>query len=127
MRKGIRLVAIVVGVLLSSPVFSSGPRTWGKSGTATNTNAQLSVKDSAGTTFSPTAMCFTNSSTTIDFFIDYTDGVATTTDDSSNVKILAGTTTCFSFQQKNVIGPFLIGIITASSTAAYNAFAIAAQ
>jgi hypothetical protein len=114
-------------LFIALPVYSAGPRTWGKSGTATDTNAILSVKDSAGTTFTPTSMCFTNISTTTDYFIDYTDGVATTTDDSSNVKVIASTTTCFAFQQKNVVGPFTIGIITASGTAGYNAFAIAAQ
>jgi hypothetical protein len=83
------------------------------------------VKDSAGTTFSPACLTFSNLSTTVDFFIDYTDGVATTTDDSSNIKVVAGTTWSMCWNNTNVIGPFTIGIITASSTAGYNASAVA--
>lgn len=125
MNKRLWLWTVLLFIAINS--YAAGPRTWGKSGTATNVNATLSVKDSSGTTFTPTAMCFTNTDTAVDYFIDYTDGVATTTDDSSNIKVIHGTTSCFSFNQPNPTGPFTIGIITAASTAGYNAFAIAAK
>lgn len=122
-----RVLAGVVLILFPTLAYAIGPRTWGKSGTATTTNAVLTVKDAAGTSFGPASLCISNLSTTVDFFVDWTDGVAATTDDASNVKVIAGKTYCASFANPNVMNVMTIGIITASSTAAYNMFAIAAR
>jgi hypothetical protein len=94
-------------------VASAAPRGWGKSGTATTTNATLTAP------FAPTDMCISNDGTA-DLIFDFTDGVATTADNSTNMTIKQGESFCQEFsEQKAVYSTFTIGVITASGTAAY--------
>lgn len=109
-------------ILLASafPVYASTARAWGKVGTATTTNATLTC------TFNPKtlAVCNTETAGGTAFFIDFTDGIATTDDNSTNIKILANTCHTWTFSDPNVLNEFTIGVITASSTAAYTMEAV---
>jgi hypothetical protein len=109
--------------LIASQTFAAGPRAWGKSGTATVSNQTLTV-GSAASPFGPTLICVENLSDTINIFIDWTDGVASTVDDSTNIKLLPLKSYCFSLDNPDVTNLVQIGIIAASATPAYNAFAI---
>jgi hypothetical protein len=89
-------------------------RPWGKSGTATTTNATLTAPNNLS------SICVTNTGTTNNLFIDYSDGVATTADDSTNHLISPGATLCLGWDDKNVTNDFTIGVITSASTTTYN-------
>lgn len=108
-----RLLAILLFVSIPINLFA-GPRSYGKSGTATTTNATVTLP------FHPVLVCVANDSTSIAIKIDYRDGIATLADESTNQTINAGETYCWTFVPN--ISPsntFAIGLITASSTAAY--------
>lgn len=116
MMKRIFLLGLIL--LLAIPGVAS-PRVYGKSGTATTTNATITVP------FNPGAVCVLDDSSSIDLYINFT-GVATTADGVGNfiVKNSDGAH-CYSLNPKNVSETFTIGIITSSSTAAYRIEAIA--
>lgn len=114
---------ILLVLLLALPVYAAGPRSWGKTGTATTTNATLTV--GGATPFGPTSLCIDNLDTTDDIYVDWSDGVATTTDNSTNIKIIHATGKCFNFSNPNVLNSFTIGILASANTPAYNIVAIA--
>ena len=115
---------ILLLILLPSIVLSAGPRSWGKSGTATVANAVLTV-GSTSASFYPSALCVANLDATDDIFIDWTDGVAATTDNTTNQKITPGKTICFNFNNPDVLNLMEVGIIASANTPAYNINAIA--
>lgn len=108
-------------ILIILPILAFAvPRAWGKVGTATNSNATLTCP------FNPHTLtvCNNEASGGTAFFIDFTDGVAATTDNSTNIKIDAATCQSWTFLDQNISNTFTIGIITAASTAAYNINAV---
>lgn len=119
-------VLVLILILLANTVEAAGPRVWGKSGTATDTNATLTVGGTSS--FGPTSLCFENTGATNNIFIDWSDGIATTTDNSTNIKIPPSKGYCFNFENDNVMNIFTFGIITsAATTSTYNAFAMSAK
>lgn len=118
--------SILSAILFLSLAFSTnaaGPRSWNKSGTATTSNATLTVGGS--TPFGPAAVCVSNTGDTNSLYFDWTDGVATTTDNSTNQVVPPSMTICYSNLSKNVVNVMQIGVITASSTTTYVFNAIA--
>lgn len=101
--------------LLVAPLTFGFARAYGKSGTATTTNATVTF------TFNPVSLtaCNDNTAGNPALYIDFTDGVATTADGSTNLIILAAECHTFTFEDKNVLNEFTVGVITASGTAAY--------
>jgi len=110
-------ITLIACVLAPSFLYAA-PRTYGKSGTATNVNTQVTV------TFNPSALAVCNDSSSISLFVDASDGVAATTDNSTNWKIAPGECHTWTFEDKNVNNTFLVGLITASSTADYRLEAV---
>jgi len=114
-----RVVFAILAILIAINVYAAGPRSYGKWGTATTTNSQVTVA------FNPAAVCVENKSASIDLYMDWFDGVATTTDNSTNYKLTPGKVYCFTTGNPSVAGTLVIGLITASSTADYNIQAVA--
>lgn len=119
-----RFGLILLLVSLASQIQAAGPRSWSDKGTATTTNSQKTVGGSS--VFGPAAVCIKNAGS-VDLYFDWTDGVATATDGSTNLVVPAGDTLCFSNLSKNVLNTMVIGFITGSSTADYTINAIAAN
>lgn len=121
MRKLLVLTSILF--LLADYGFSAGPRTWGKSGTAGAANSTVTVGGT--TTFGPLSVCIVNTDTTDDLFADWTDGIATTDDNSTNMLIKAGATYCADFKDLGTRNVVEIGLIRAAAAdATYNIIAI---
>lgn len=119
--KQITLVTILLLALILSPVISfAAPRAYYNSGTATTSNATVTF------TFNPASFCIANDEASggTALWFDVTDGVAAATANGTNIKVLAGETFCLSFLDPNVTNTFTVGVITASSTAAYRMFGI---
>jgi hypothetical protein len=104
---------------------AAGPRSWGKSGTAAITNAVLTVGGAAP--FYPASLCIENRDATDSIFIDWTDSIAATVDNTTNLKILPGKNVCFEFHNPNINNLMEIGIIASANTPAYNIIAIGAR
>lgn len=121
LMKKIALFVALISVLVipTSNLEAAGPRSYGKWGTATTTNSQVTVA------FNPAAVCVENKSTSIDLYMDWFDGVATTTDNSTNYRLSPSKVYCFTTGNPSVAGTLVIGLITSSSTADYNIQAVA--
>lgn len=106
-------------ILLSAvlPSFASTAKAYQKSGNAAAGNAQITV------TFNPRNLAVCNDDATNAFWIDFTDGVAAASDNSTNIKILANTCVTFTFYDANVLNEFIVGLITDAGTPAYRIFA----
>lgn len=103
----------LVFLFLGGEAFSAH-RAWGKSGTATTTNATLTAP------FNPSSICVSNTGTTNNLYFDYTDGVAVAADDSTNHLVPPGVTICLGWNDPNVVNDFTVGVITSASTTTYN-------
>ncbi len=109
-----KLIQIGLFLLLANEV-SAGPQSYGKKGTATTTNATVSLP------FHPIMFCIRNDDATNGLYFDWFDGVATTADASSNLYLAPGEGQCYTFLSS--IGnnnTFDVGVITAAATAAYH-------
>lgn len=86
-----------------------------KAGTASNVNATVTF------TFNPRTftVCNDEASGGTALWIDFTDGVAVASDDSTNIRILAAECHSWTFDSNNVLDSFTVGVITAAATAAY--------
>lgn len=126
LRKKLGFVALALLLVASltaiSIVHAAGPRSWGFWGTATTSNATITVGGS--TTFGPANVCIYNSGATNDLYIDWTDGTATTDNNSTNIRIAAGASYCADFEALGTQNVVQIGVITSSSTTTYIATAI---
>jgi hypothetical protein len=116
-RKMFRIAAILLLVAPLSATAANAPRTYGKTGTVTNTNSAFT------TSFGPRTMWMCNEGS-VDFYMDMSDGVATTADASTNLLIKAGRCYNWSFDNKNPSETLTIGMITAASTTTYSFGAI---
>lgn len=114
MKRMKKVVGLFLALALAISAEASVRRSYGKSGTASNVNATVTY------TFNPLNFWVCNLSTTVDFYVDYTDGVAVAADNSTNLIVSAGTCISESWQDNSVTQTFTVGIITAASTAAYN-------
>jgi hypothetical protein len=114
---------LLVASISAISVYAAGPRSWGKWGTATTSNATITVGGS--TTFGPANVCVYNSGDTNDLYMDWTDGVATTDDNSTNIRVCAGCSYCADFEALGTNNQVQIGLITSSSTTTYIATAVA--
>ena len=112
--KLIRLLLTLVFLLQSVSSFAA-PRMWGKRGTATTSNATLTVGGS--TPFQPAFVCVWNDGAA-ELIFNFS-GTATTTDNVSNLTLKSTEAACYNFNYEGVVGTFQIGVITASSTALY--------
>lgn len=118
-----KILYFTILFFLASLIYAAGPRVWGKSGTATTTNATVTV---GGTSiFYPASLCVENTGATNNLFIDWSDGVATATDNSTNILIGPGKSYCFNFDNPNVLNQMDIGLLAGAATTTYNLFAIA--
>lgn len=119
-----KIVALLL-FLIVPITYAVGPRAWGKSGTATTSNAQVTVGASSSTgTFYPASLCIDNEDSTNNLYVNWVTGVASTTDNADNIRIKANTSKCFNFNNPNVSNTMVIGLITNASTVAYNIVAI---
>lgn len=118
-----RLLALTL-LLLAVTAEAAGPRIWGKSGTASTSNTTVTV-GSASTPFYPMRLCFSNLDATNNIFFDWTDGVAATTDDSTNLLVSPGEKVCLETYNQNVTNVMTIGIIASAATPAYVIKAVA--
>lgn len=123
----VSVISLILGSLILVPVVeAAGPRSWGKWGTATTSNAVLTVGGSSSP-FGPANVCVYNSGATNPLYFDWTDGIATIDDDSTNIRVDAGVAVCVDFHNENVSNVVEVGIITASSTTSYVVSAFAAR
>jgi hypothetical protein len=118
--KPIRLALILLFSLssLSGAYAQTRIKSYQKSGTATTASAVIT----GNLTFNPSSFCIYNDSTTVDLWVDITDGVAVAADDSTNVKIPAtsvGSSLCIDSLDTSISEIPSIAVITSSSTAAY--------
>lgn len=107
-------------LLLGAQVQAAGPRAWGKSGTATTTNATVTV--GAATPFYPASLCVKNTGSQI-LYINWVTGVAAAVDDDTNLLIEPAAGYCFNFANPNVMNIMTIGLLSASATTTYNIIA----
>lgn len=118
MRKAIIFSLLCLVLIVAFPHFSvesAGPQVWGKKGTATTTNAVLTPA------FYPTRLCIKNEDATNGIYIDWSDGVATTADNSTNLYIQPGTLYCYEFNERSPSNrEITIGIISVAATPAYH-------
>lgn len=109
-------VAILMLVLVFwIPAEADGPRTFGKKGTATTTNATITAP------FHPVMICVRNDDATNGLYVDWTDGVATTGDESTNLYLAPGEGNCYTFVSN--ISPnrsFNVGVLAAAATTAFH-------
>lgn len=110
-------VFIFLFLILANHAYAqaAGPRTYGKKGTATTTNATITVP------FHPVMICLRNDDATNGLYVDWTDGVAVAADALTNIYLAPGEGNCYTF--RNTVSPnrtFEVGVITASATAAYH-------
>lgn len=109
------ILAALILFLFIPKVESSGPRTFGKKGTATTTNATITLP------FHPIMICIRNDDATNGLYIDWTDGVATAVDESSNLYLAPGEGNCYTFvSNKSPFETFNVGVLSAAATAAYH-------
>jgi len=108
-----RLLAVFVILTAFVSIGETAHRAWGKTGTATTTNATLTAP------FNPAAICVSNTGATNNLFFDYVDGVATTADDSNNILVTPGATICHGWSDPNVSNTFTIGLIASAATTTY--------
>lgn len=117
-KKALKVLGLI---LISSLLYAAPPLTWNKSGTATTSNATITAP------FNPISVCIKNTGGTNNLWVDWTDGVATTDDDSTNVLFGPGIEYCFDFISQNVNDTFTIGVISSASTTTYKVLALRAR
>lgn len=105
---------LVVFFVLLLGTAQAAHKAYGKSGTATTTNAVITFP------FNPSSICVSNTGTTNNLYFDYTDGIAVAADDSTNHLVPPGATLCLAWNDPNVVNEFLVGVITSASTTTYN-------
>lgn len=115
-------ISIWITLIAIAPALAFGAQTaraYGKSGTASNTNAVITVP------FNPTSVviCDDEAAGGTSLYADITDGVAVAADDSTNVIIKGGECLSIKLDDKSVLNTFAVGLITSSSTAAYRLMA----
>lgn len=115
----LKLIGSLLLVLLLSPnSYSAGPRAYSKSGTATTTNAVITISFSS-VNFKPFKMDVCNDGSSIDLYIDFTDGIAVAADDSTNFLIKPNECEEIQFDDRLVAETVQVGVITGSSTTSY--------
>ena len=111
MRKALVLFLI----LLAGEASAAGPRAYGKKGSATTTNATVTLP------FHPIMICIRNDDATNGLYVDWSDGVATAADESTNLYFAPGEANCYSFNpNKAPFETFAVGVLASAATAAYH-------
>lgn len=109
------IVFTLVTLLSASVASTAPPRAFGKKGTATTTNATVTFA------FHPVRLCVRNDDATNGLYIDWTDGVATTGDESTNLYLPPATLECYEFSdRKSPNETFTVGTLAAAATTAYH-------
>lgn len=106
--------ALVIFFIFLAGTSQAAHRPWGKSGTATTTNATLTCP------FNPSSLCVSNTGGTNNLYFNYDTGVATTADNVGNHLVPPNATICLGWNDPNVTNEFLIGVITNAATTTYN-------
>jgi hypothetical protein len=114
-----RILRVVLVLLISVSAYASGPRSWYNTGTATVANAAVA------TPFGVASICIKNTGATNDLYVDWTDGVAVASANSTNLKFGPGIEYCFDFDNQNVLNVLSIGTITNAATTTWEMRAIA--
>jgi len=114
------IIGCLILLFCGSSVLYGFARAYRKSGTATTTNATVVFS------FNPRTFTACNDETAggSSLYIDPTDGVAATTDDSTNLIIKAAECHTFQLDDPSVLNEFEVGVITSAGTAAYRLQAI---
>lgn len=113
--RSILTLVLIVAFSHQDEAQSAGPILWGKKGTAAVTNATLTPP------FFPTTLCIKNEDATNGIYIDWSDGVASTVDNSTNLYIQPGQLYCYEFNQRSSPSRDIqIGIIAVAATPAYH-------
>ena len=120
-----RRLLVLALIFFATASYASGPRSWGKSGTATVANAQVTVGGTAP--FYPAAICISNTGGTNNLYANWTTGVASTTDNTGNLLIAPSDKPCLTFGNPNVGNTMVIGLITNAGTTTYNIISIGAR
>lgn len=112
------LISVKLIILISALPAFAAPRADHHDGNAAAGSATITFA------FNPTSLAVCNDDTTDDFWIDFTDGVAAATDDSTNIRIKKLTCVTFTFADPNVLNEFEVGIIAAANTPAYRMYGV---
>lgn len=112
-----RLLSLILFLLVSAEVFAA-PRAFGSFGLLSVSNLSITVP------FNPSYLCVNNDDAAILIYVDFTDGVAAITSGATNIQVNGTEKKCWTFQDKNVLNTFVVGIIAASGTPAYHLDAI---
>lgn len=111
-----RLGLLVLAFFILAQVASAFPRIYGNRGTATTSNATLTVP------FNPSSVCVFNDGAAELYFAFAS--TATATDGGSNLVLKANESMCYNFNYDNVTNVFQVSVITAAATALYRVHAI---
>lgn len=110
------LIGLGLGLILLFTVkvyANQTARAYGNWGALSGSNLAVTVP------FNPLNVAICNDDTSIVIYADITDGVATTSADSTNIKILPGECHSIPLHDQNVTNTFIVGIIAASGTPQY--------
>jgi hypothetical protein len=104
--------------LFSADAKAAGPRAYGKRGTATGTNATITFP------FHPTRLCVINHDAAAGLYFDWTDGVASAVDASSNLFLppgnIASSSQCYEFAaNKSPFETFEVGVLSTAAATLY--------
>lgn len=114
MRK-LGFILAALSIFLALPVEAAGPRAYGKRGTATGANATITLP------FHPIMICIRNDDAANGLYFDWTDGVASAVDESSNLYLTPGESNCFSFiANKSPFESFTIGVLSTAASTVYH-------
>lgn len=109
------LTFILCFMALAETSFAIGPRAFGKKGSATTTSAAITVP------FHPVIFCIRNDDATNGLYYDWSDGVASTVDESTNLYLPPGVGKCFTFLPNvSPMKSFVVGIRSSAATAEYH-------
>ena len=120
-------IAVLVWLSLITSA-SAGPRTWGKSGSATSTSTQLTCQDDNSVNFNPASICVKNTGATNDLIVNWQNAspVASAADNKGNLIIKPGDTMCMTQGNPNVLNTFIVAVFSTAGTT-YNIQAVAAR
>ncbi len=118
----IKPASIISGILgalafllftLPSVQANQTPRAYGNWGALSGSNLQVTVP------FNPLSVVICNDDTSIVIYADITDGVATTSANSTNIRINAEECHSIPLHDQSAYNTFIVGIIAASGTPQY--------
>lgn len=110
-----RLLLTLLLIITTAVSSSSAPRIYGFKALATTTNQVVTFP------WHPTSICVKNDGATNGIYYDWSDGVATSTNNSTNHYLSPGETNCYTFAlSTSPFSDFTVGVIAAAATSDFH-------